>query len=83
MDRLKQILTLEDWQLIQIYEEDILNPESIEKVFQEQSNMGTPIQGVIHFAALKNATESIQKPIRYYEVNVQGSLNIFKAMEKF
>ena len=29
VDRLKQILTLEDWQLIQIYDEDILNPEAI------------------------------------------------------
>ena len=55
----------------------------MEKVFQEQKDQGTPINGIIHFAAKKNATESVVMPLHYYENNVVGSLNLLKVMEKF
>ena len=35
---------------------------------------------VVHFAGLKAVAESVADPIKYYNVNVQGSLNLLKAM---
>lgn len=52
-------------------------------MFEEQRKCGTPIEGIIHFAAKKNATESVELPLLYYENNVAGSLNLLKMMEKF
>lgn len=37
---------------------------------------------VIHFAAYKSVTESMKDPLRYYENNVGGAINLFKAMLK-
>jgi UDP-glucose 4-epimerase len=37
---------------------------------------------VIHFAAYKSVVESFKEPLRYYENNVGGSINLFKAMLK-
>jgi UDP-glucose 4-epimerase len=35
---------------------------------------------VIHFAGLKAVGESVQKPLRYYENNVSGSVALFECM---
>jgi UDP-glucose 4-epimerase len=37
---------------------------------------------VIHFAGLKSVSESVEQPIRYYENNVYGSMQLFKVMQK-
>lgn len=37
---------------------------------------------VIHFAGLKAVGESVTDPLRYYHVNVTGSLNVLRAMER-
>ena len=55
----------------------------LEELFQKQVDKKQPIQGVMHFAALKAVNESVFKPILYYENNVGGSINLFKIMEKF
>ena len=39
-------------------------------------------KAVIHFAGLKAVGESVENPILYYENNVLGSLQLFKAMSK-
>lgn len=36
---------------------------------------------VIHFAGLKSVGESSEKPLRYYENNVGGTLNLIRSME--
>jgi len=36
---------------------------------------------VIHFAGLKAVGESVEKPLEYYENNVQGTINLLYAME--
>jgi UDP-glucose 4-epimerase len=36
---------------------------------------------VVHFAGLKAVAQSVSDPIRYYETNVIGSLNLIKAMQ--
>lgn len=40
------------------------------------------IEAVIHFAGLKAVGESVQKPQLYYQNNVEGSQNLFAAMEE-
>jgi UDP-glucose 4-epimerase len=37
---------------------------------------------VIHFAAYKSVVESYSEPLRYYENNVGGSINLIKAMKE-
>ena len=38
-----------------------------------------PIDGTIHFAALKSVGESIQKPMEYYTENIESLLSIIKV----
>ena len=38
---------------------------------------------VIHFAGLKSVGESTTEPLKYYENNVFGSIQLFKVMEKY
>lgn len=37
---------------------------------------------VMHFAGLKAVAQSVLNPLRYYDVNVLGSINLLKAMDK-
>ena len=38
------------------------------------------IEAVVHFAGLKAVGESVEKPIEYYQNNVQGTLSLLEAM---
>lgn len=55
---------------------DILNSSELDEALKEG------FDGAIHFAALKSVVESHSKPIWYYENNVAGSINLFKALIK-
>lgn len=37
-------------------------------------------EAVIHFAGMKAVGESVEKPLTYYENNIQGTVNLLKAM---
>ena len=52
------------------------------EVFLEAQEKNNPIDGVIHFAGLKSVRESTLNPILYWDVNVIGSINLFKTMEE-
>ena len=39
------------------------------------------IDGVLHFAGLKAVAESIQQPLHYWDVNVNGTVSLLQAME--
>lgn len=62
---------------ISFYEEDLLNEKAIDAIFEKES-----IDSVIHFAALKAVGESCQIPLRYFDNNLTGTLNLLKVMEK-
>ena len=53
---------------------DLLNKSDIDRVFQKYN----PI-AVMHFAALSQVGESMQKPGLYWENNVMGSLNLIQS----
>jgi len=48
-------------------------------VFQEN----TDIAGIIHFAAYKAVGESVEKPLLYFENNLNSLINILKCAEEF
>ena len=74
MKRVKEI-TGKDFQFYKI---DILNEFELEKVFKENT-----IDAVIHFAGLKAVGESVQKPLRYFQNNVTGTIVLCQVMEKY
>lgn len=43
---------------------------------------GHSIHAVLHFAGLKAVGESVQQPLKYYDNNVTGTLQLCTAMEK-
>ena len=56
---------------------DLLDITELRKVFTENK-----FDAVIHFAALKAVGESVEIPLRYYQNNVIGTLNLLKTMEE-
>lgn len=56
---------------------DLRSVKDIEKVFLKHS-----IDAVIHFAALIVVSESVMEPMKYYQNNVIGTLNLLQSMIK-
>ena len=56
---------------------DIRVAKALDKIF----NVFKP-EAVIHFAGLKAVGESVANPLKYYEVNVGGSISLLSAMSK-
>lgn len=88
LERMKVILegklSQEDMEKrIEVHNMNILELEGLDKLFQAKVQLGTPIDGIMHFAAKKAIGESMKEPIMYYENNLVGSLNLFKMMEKY
>ena len=61
---------------------DLRNKCDIEKVFNMALELGKPIDSVIHFGGLKSIKESISNPLDYWDVNVNGTLNLLKVMKE-
>ena len=62
---------------------DIRDLNFLNNVFKEATLTKNPINAVIHFAGLKSVSESVQNPSLYWDVNVAGSLRLFKVMEQY
>jgi len=60
---------------VPVYQVDLLDEPALEAVFTEHQP-----QAVIHFAGLKAVGESVAEPLRYYQVNLGGTLNLCQAM---
>ncbi len=56
---------------------DLEDREATLAVFAEEA----PLDGVIHFAALKQVGESVEQPLRYFRNNLNSLLNVLEAME--
>ncbi len=63
---------------IKNYQVDLRDKDRTEKIFSE--NPG--IEGVIHFAALKAVGESVEKPLLYFDNNINSLLNILDNIVK-
>ncbi|MBO7657043.1 UDP-glucose 4-epimerase GalE [Candidatus Saccharibacteria bacterium] len=60
------------------YQENLINYGAIEKIFKDHD-----FDLVIHFAGLKSVSESVEKPITYYQNNLTGTINLLKCMRDF
>lgn len=56
---------------------DLLDRLALENIFKN-----THFGLVIHFAGLKAVAESVEKPLKYYENNVTGTINLLNVMQK-
>ena len=63
-----------------VVEGDIRNPADLNRAFAA-APAGEPIAAVIHFAGLKAVSESVQHPLRYCDVNLDGSRQLLAAMQ--
>jgi UDP-glucose 4-epimerase len=57
---------------------DVRDRAALRKVFAAHA-----IDAVIHFAGLKAVGESVAQPLRYYDVNVHGSVTLCETMAEF
>ena len=60
------------------YPIDLCHTDKLEKVFQEHEFVG-----IIHFAALKAVGESVEKPLLYFQNNLNSTLNIIQMALKY
>ena len=73
VDRIEQITDKK----VTFYEKDIRDKEAMNDIFSSEKP-----DCVIHFAGLKAVGESVQKPLEYYENNINGTLVMLDAMRK-
>ena len=84
INRIKRILKndyLEE--KIFFFKGDIRDKKFLDQIFFNAKKQKNPIQGVIHFAGLKAVSESLFKPLLYWENNVYGSICLFEIMRKY
>ncbi len=60
------------------YKVDLLDKEGMDELFKNGN-----YDLVIHFAGLKAVAESVEQPLRYYENNVGGTINLLECMKKY
>ncbi len=63
-------------QKIDFIDGDIRDTSNLIKTLKDKE-----IFSVIHLAALKSVEESIHNPVEYYDINVNGSISLIKAMQ--
>lgn len=63
---------------IDFYKADMRDENAVRNIFTEQE-----IDSVVHFAGLKAVGESVEKPLEYYENNMNGTLVLLKIMREF
>src|SRR3990167_6688486 len=58
-----------------LIEGDVTNLDTLHRIFSEQAFLA-----VMHFASLIEVGDSMRNPLRYYQNNVNGALNLLTAM---
>ena len=67
---------------IHLYKGDIRDSELLDRIFLESKKENKLIECVIHLAGLKAVKESLEKPLKYWDVNLIGSIKLLESMEK-
>jgi UDP-glucose 4-epimerase len=60
------------------YETDLLDINKLDAIFNENK-----IDCVIHFAGLKAVGESVAQPLKYFNNNITGTINLLMTMQKY
>ena len=58
---------------------DLCDFDALRQMFERYPE----VSGVVHFAALKSVGESVQQPLRYYENNITGLVNLLRCVREF
>ena len=74
IEKIKQITNKD----INFVELDLLDNVTLDNLFNYNK-----FDTVIHFAGLKAVGESVEKPLLYYQNNINSTLNLLKIMEKY
>lgn len=61
------------------YKVDLCNFDDTFAIFHENAD----IDGIIHFAAYKSVNESVEKPLIYFENNLNSLINLLKCVQEF
>lgn len=61
------------------YKVDLCNFDDTFAIFQENED----IDAIIHFAAYKSVSESVEQPLMYFENNLQSLINLLKCVQEF
>ena len=64
---------------VNFHKGDCRDKDFVSEIFKTHG----PIEGVIHFAALKSVKESVQKPIEYYQNNIGSLLTLLEVMPQY
>lgn len=74
VDKIKK-LSNKDFEFIK---GDVCCYDTVKKIFKNNK-----IDAVIHFAGLKAVGESVEKPLEYYDNNLNSTINLIKVMKEF
>ena len=86
LKKIKKVISLDNKQLSEnlfFVFGDIRNRELLDDIFCRELRNNNKIDAVIHFAGLKSVYQSFKKPIEYWDVNLGGTLNLLKVIEKY
>ena len=68
---------------LNLVEGDLRDKDTLNKIFYTSMKEGKSIDAVIHFAGLKSVEESVRYPIKYWDNNVNGTINLITAMKEY
>ncbi len=68
---------------INIFKGDLLDKDFLKNVFLDLAKTNKKIDGIIHFAGLKSVADSVKQPLKYWQVNVLGAINLLEILEEF
>jgi len=68
---------------LEIINGDIRDKTLLDNIFIDSIKKNKSIDNVIHLAGLKSVSESLIKPLNYWDVNVFGTLNLLLTMKEY
>ena len=83
LHRVIDLLSDKNPTLLNIIKGDIRDPNILDDIFLNYKSNNNPITSVIHFAGLKSVKESVINPLRYWDVNVNGAINLLSKMKEY
>ena len=66
---------------LEVIEGDIRDNQLLDNLFRKYKNKDK-IEAVVHFAGLKAVGESVEKPLLYWDVNVNGTRCLLQSMQE-
>lgn len=68
---------------LKFYKGDLRDKPLVKEVFMDAKSSGNPINSVIHFAGLKSVSESVEKPLLYWDKNLISTIYLLDVMQEF